>query len=80
MDRTGQQLVDLVGGQVDGLLGQREDVAHTHADEDVSGAVGTSARLDVALELVALAWRAERFQPRHERFGGGGHGHVRHDE
>jgi hypothetical protein len=71
VDRAGQQLVELVGWQVDELLGQRDDVAHTHAEEDLGGGVGVFAGSEVASELVALAWRAARFQLDQGRLGGG---------
>jgi hypothetical protein len=78
VDRACQQLVDLAERHVDELFGQSEDIAHTHPEEDVGHAVGTFVGFEVPLDLVALDWRAERFQLRHEGFGGAGAGHVRH--
>jgi hypothetical protein len=77
VDGAGQELVDLVGWQVDELLGQRDDVTHAHTEDHVGGGVGTLAGLEVAPELVALDRRAARFESRQERVGGGRRGHVR---
>jgi hypothetical protein len=71
VDGAGQQLVDLLGWQVDELLGQLEDVAHAHAEDHVSGALGTLAGVEVPPKLVALHRRATRFESCQERLGGG---------
>src|SRR5215207_4285974 len=53
VDRAGQQLVDLVGWQVDELLGQPEHLAHAHADELLSCAVGALVGGEVAPDSLA---------------------------
>jgi hypothetical protein len=52
--------------------------AHTHTQGYIyiGGGVGTLASIEEAPEVVALVWRGERFQLRHERLGGGLRGHV----
>jgi hypothetical protein len=74
VDGAGQQPVDLVGRQVDELLGQREHLAHAHTQDDIyiGGGVGIFAGLEVAPELVALDRRAARLQLGQERVGGAG--------
>ena len=48
------QLFDLGGAHVDEGLGEREDVAHAHADECVAVGVLAFAGLEVALDLPQL--------------------------
>jgi hypothetical protein len=43
VDGAGQELVDLIGRQVDELLSQREHLAHAHPEDHVGGGVGTLA-------------------------------------
>jgi hypothetical protein len=62
VDRALEQLLDLVGGHPDELLGEREDLPHAHADELVALALLPLAQLEVPPVLFALLRRTVRVQ------------------